>query len=140
MIKFTINGTPKPLKRHRSTRSGRMYDPSTKDKQDIWLQIAKYRPKMPFKGNIYLKASFYMPRPQNHFKTKGGKTTDLVKDNYKSIKIHSYKPDLDNLLKMICDIVQGKDRIILDDSQIFWLSAVKVYGKPRTEVVIEEVS
>ena len=137
MIKFTLTGIPKALQRHRSTRTGRMYDPSAKDKQQMWLQIAKYRPEMPFAGNIYLKTQFYMPRPKYHFKTKAGKPTDIVKEKYKKINLHSYKPDLDNLVKMVADIIQPQ--MICDDSQICRLSAVKQYGIPRTEVIIEEI-
>ena len=138
MFKFTIIGKPKALKRHRVARFGRMYDPSSKDKKDMWLQIAKYKPKRPLAGEIYLKTEFYMPRPKHHFKTKAGKPTDIIKPKYEIIKLHSIKPDLDNLVKMIADIIQPQ--IICDDSQICWLSAIKQYGTPRTEVAIEEIS
>ena len=114
-----------------------MYDPSSTDKKEMWLQIAKYRPKTPLTGDIYMKAEFYMPRPKHHFKTKAGKPTEIVKDKYKKIKLHSIKPDLDNLIKMLADVVQPQ--MICDDSQICWLSAIKQYGKPRTEVTIEEL-
>ena len=137
LINFTIPGIPKALKRHRVSQRGGMYDPSSKDKKDIWLQIAKYKPESPLAGDIYLKLVFHMPRPKHHFKTKAGKPTDIVKDKYKDIKLHSYKPDLDNLVKMIADIIQPQ--MICDDSQICWLSAVKQYGDPKTEVTIEEI-
>ena len=78
-----------------------------------------------------------MPRPKHHFKTKAGKPTDIVKEKYASIKLHSIKPDLDNLVKMVADIIQPQ--MICDDSQICWLSAVKQYGQPKTEVIIEEL-
>ena len=139
MINFTLKGSPKALKRHRSTRNGHMYDPSAKDKNEIWLQIAEFKPKLPYAGDIYMKLQFFMPRPKHHFKTKNGKPTDIVKEKYEKIKLHSFKPDLDNLIKMIADTVGGKDRMIIDDSQICWLSAVKQYGKPRTEITIEEI-
>ena len=116
-----------------------MYDPSSKDKKDIWLQIAKFRPETPLAGNIYLKTEFYMPYPKAWFKQKAGKPSDILKDKYKNIKLHSIKPDLDNLVKMIADIIQPQ--MIHDDSQIYWISAVKLYAIiPRTEVIIEEVS
>ena len=137
MITFTISGTPKALKRHRVARNGRMYDPSHADKKEMWLQIAKYRPEKPLPDNIYLKLIFHMPRPKHHFKTKAGKPTDIVKEKYASIKLHSYKPDLDNLVKMVADVIQPQ--MICDDSQICWLSAVKQYGDPKTEVIIEEI-
>ena len=116
-----------------------MYDPSSKDKKDIWLQIAKFRPEKPLVGNIYLKTEFYMPYPKAWFKQKAGKPSDILKDKYKNIKLHSIKPDLDNMVKMIADIIQPQ--MIFDDSQIYWISAVKLYAiTPRTEVIIEEVS
>ena len=139
MIKFTIPGKPKALKRHRVSKFGGMYDPSSKDKKDIWLQIAKFRPETPLAGNIYLKTEFYMPYPKAWFKQKAGKPSDILKDKYKNIKLHSIKPDLDNLLKLICDVIAPQ--MIFDDSQIYWISAVKLYDIiPRTEVIVEEVS
>ena len=142
MIEFTIKGKPKALKRHRSTRSGRMYDPSAKDKKDILLQIAQYRPKTPFAGEISLKVTFYMPRPKSHYRT--GKRSHVRKA--KAPVFHCIKPDLDNLVKLIMDCL-GNSTFIVDDSQICALAAIKVYSEdlnwnndhPRTEVIIEEI-
>ena len=139
MISFTLPGIPKPLKRHRSTKGGHMYDPSLRDKQLMWLQIAKYRPKLPYAGDIFIKMKFYLPHPKNRYKTKGGKPTKVLKDRYKDMIYHSYKPDIDNLVKMICDTIQGKGKMICDDSQICILQAEKLYGEPRTEVTIQEI-
>ena len=136
LINFTIPGKPKALKRHRSTRGGHMYDPSSKEKQEMWLQIARFKPKYPLEGDIYLKATFYMPRPKNHYRT--GKYSHLLKDAHKDIIYHSVKPDLDNLVKMICDVIQPQ--MICDDSQICILQAEKVYGQERTEITIQEIS
>ena len=136
LINFTIPGKPKALKRHRVARYGRMYDPSSTDKKEMWLQIAKYRPKLPLAGDIYLKTIFYMPRPKDHYRT--GKYKHLLKDSYKDMIYHSYRPDLDNLVKMIADIIQPQ--MICDDSQICILQAEKLYGTARTEVTIEEIS
>ena len=137
MIKFTIPGKPKALKRHRSTRKGRMYDPSAKDKHQMWLQIAKYKPKHPLAGDIMLKAIFYMPRPKSHYRT--GKYKHVLKEGVP--EYHRFTPDLDNLVKFLMDTVQGKNRMVIDDSQICMLQAEKVYGFPeRTEIIIEEIS
>ena len=139
MIEVVLKGVPKALKRHRSTRYGRMYDPSSKDKKDIWLQIAKFKPETPLAGDIMLKLIFTMPRPKSHYRT--GKFKHLLKDGYEDIINHTFTPDLDNLVKLICDTIQGKDRMIVDDSQICMLQAEKVYGSsPMTEVIIEEIS
>ena len=113
-----------------------MYDPSSKDKKQMWLQIAKYRPKLPIEGDVYLKVIFYMPRPKNHYRT--GKYANILKDDFKDIVHHSIKPDLDNLVKMIADVIQPQ--MICDDSQICILQAEKKYGLERTEVTIREIS
>ena len=134
MIKFTIIGKPIALKRHRVARNGRMYDPSYKDKKNILLQIAKFKPKRPLVGDIILSIRFTMPRPKHHFRT--GKYSHLLKDN--APKYHSVKPDLDNLLKLISDVLQPD--FYVDDSQICQIYAEKMYGKhPNTAIIIEEI-
>ena len=134
MIKFTIIGKPKALKRHRVAKNGRMYDPSYKDKKDIALQMAQFKPKTPFAGDIRLTIRFTMPRPKSHFRT--GKYSHLLKDNMP--ERHSIKPDLSNLLKLIEDILQPD--FYVDDSQICEMYAEKIYGdRPNTAVIIEEI-
>ena len=114
-----------------------MYDPSAKDKKQMWLQIARHKPRVPLAGDIMLKVIFYMPRPKSHFRT--GKFKHILKDNMP--EYHSITPDLDNLIKFVCDTIQGKDRMIVDDSQICMIQAEKIYDeKPKTEVIIEEIS
>ena len=135
MISFTIPGNPIPLKRHRVSKNGGMYDPSSADKKQTWLQIAKYRPKLPLEGDIYLKLIFYMPRPKSHYRT--GKYAHLLKERCKDIVYHKYKPDLDNLVKYISDVMNKG--FYVDDSQICVLQAEKKYGEPRTEITIREI-
>ena len=135
MISFTIPGKPKALKRHRVSKNGGMYDPSSTDKKQTWLQIAKYRPKLPLEGNIYLKLIFYMPRPKSHYRT--GKYAHLLKEKCKDIVYHKYKPDLDNLVKYISDVMNKG--FYVDDSQICVLQAEKKYGEPRIEITIREI-
>ena len=76
-----------------------------------------------------------MPRPKHHYRT--GKFAKELKGYCKDIIYHSNKPDLDNLVKLICDILQPQ--IIKDDSQVCVLQAEKRYGEPRTEVTIQEI-
>ena len=136
VIKFTIPGKPKALKRHRVAKNGRMYDPSSTDKKQTWLQIAKFRPKLPLAGDISISLTFYMERPKSHYRT--GKYKHLLKDNVP--EYHSFTPDIDNLCKYVFDTIQGKHGMICDDSQICVLFAEKLYGEPRTEVTIQEIS
>ena len=137
MIDFTIPGKPVALKRHRPSARGGYYDPSSKDKKDIWLQIAKYKPKRPLADNIYLKLIFYMPRPKHHYRS--GKYSHLLKESCKDMVYHSVKPDLDNLIKFYSDLLGMNKGFYIDDSQISILQAEKKYGNPRTEVTIQEI-
>jgi len=138
MIEIILKGTPKALKRHRSTRRGHMYDPSAKDKKQMWLQIARFKPKQPLAGDIMLKLLFVFPKPKSWHRT--GKFKHLLKDEFKTIYWHSTKPDIDNCVKLVADVIQGKNGFIVDDSQVCRLQAEKVYGKtPRTEIIIEEI-
>ncbi len=99
------------------------------------MQIAKYKPKRPFAGDVYIKLIFYMPRPKRHYRT--GKYKHILKDRCKDIIYHSVKPDLDNLVKLICDVLNKG--FYVDDSQICVLQADKKYGEPRTEITIKEI-
>ena len=136
MISFTIPGKPIPLKRHRPSARGGYYDPSSKDKKQIWLQIAKYKPGIPYIGNIYMTLTFYMPRPKNHYRT--GKYKHLLKDRCKDVVYYGIRPDLDNLVKFYMDLLNKG--FYEDDSQICILQAEKKYSDPpRTEVTIKKI-
>ena len=137
MINFTIPGKPIPLKRHRPSARGGYYDPSSKDKKQTWLQIAKYKPKRPLKRAISLKLIFYMPIPKSFFRS--GKYMLLLKEKYKDINYHSVKPDLDNLVKFYSDLLGMNKGFYIDDSQICSIHAEKKYGEPRTEIAIQEI-
>ena len=134
---FIIEGIPKALKRHRHTRQGRTYDPSKKDKKDLVLQVIRYAPKQPLTAPLRIIIVFYLPRPKIHFRT--GKFKHLLKPN-QPIQ-HSNTPDLDNLVKLVCDALNKV--FYKDDSQISQLKAEKLYTdvgeKPRTEVHIEQI-
>ena len=138
MIRFTITGKPVALKRHRPSARGGYYDPSSKDKNQAWLQIARHKPKRPFAGDVRLTMRFTMPRPKYHYRT--GKYKHLLKESYKDMIYHSVVPDLDNLVKFLSDTISGKNKIIHDDSQICELYAEKRYGeRPNTAVIVEEI-
>ena len=134
MINFTITGKPIQQQRHRVARNGRMYDPNHKDKNQIWLQIARHKPKQPFVGDLMVKVIFTIPYPKKFYRT--GKYKHLLKDNIPEYV--SVRPDLDNYLKLLLDVMNKG--FYVDDSQVVKLQAEKVYGrKGETEVVIEEI-
>ena len=136
MIDFTITGNPQAQKRHRPSARGGYYDPSSKEKKEICLQIARYKPKKPYAGEISLKLVFYMPRPKHHYRT--GKFKHLLKEKCKDIVYHSVKPDLSNLIKLYEDVLENAN-FYVNDSQICALYAEKMYGEPKTEVTIHEI-
>ena len=78
-----------------------------------------------------------MPRPKSHYRT--GKYKHLLKDRCKDIIYHKTVPDLDNLIKFYSDLLNMNKGFYVDDSQICWISATKIYGDPRTEIMIEEI-
>ena len=134
---FIVEGTPKPLQRHRHTRKGFTYDPSKKDKHDFLYQVIKLAPKPPLTSALRIMIVFYFPRPKSHFRT--GKFRHLLKP--KAPIQHKSTPDLDNLVKMVCDSLNKV--FYKDDSQISQLKAEKLYcdidEEPRTEVHIEQI-
>tara|TARA_R110000824_G_scaffold70768_2_gene181492 strand:+ start:4059 stop:4469 length:411 start_codon:yes stop_codon:yes gene_type:complete len=133
LIDFAIDGKPLPLQRHRSTRRGIMYDPSKKDKVNFLTKCLEFAPKTPLEGALWIEVVFSMPRPKSHYRT--GKNAGKLKDD--SPTMHTKKPDLDNLVKFVCDALDRK--FYLDDSQITRIQAVKVYAEqPSTEITIIE--
>ena len=138
VISFTIPGKPIPLQRSRySAKIGGFYDPSSTDKKQVWLQIARHKPKRPFAGDVRIFMMFFLERPKHHYRT--GKYKHLLKDRCKDIIYHSVKPDLDNLCKFYIDLLGMNKGFYIDDSQICVIQAEKKYGEPKTIVIIEEI-
>lgn len=133
-MKFTVYGNPKALKRHRTFRRGKCigsYDPSEGDKSDFLALAHKHRPNKPIDYAIKLTVTFIMQRPKAHYGT--GKNKSKLKDSAPSY--HISRPDLDNLLKFICDALNGV--FWKDDTVISEIKAVKMYGEcPRTVIEI----
>lgn len=136
-IYFEIKGNPKALKRHRTLKNGRSYDPSFGDKKSLMLQSAKHKPKTPLQGDIFARLTFVLKRPKFHFRT--GKYKGQLKDKYK-LSLPSKKPDIDNLIKLVLDSLTG---FIDDDRQIVRIQAEKIYcdkgEEPHTEIYLEEL-
>ena len=112
MIKFTVQGKPNTLRRHRKGKYGN-YDPSAKDKRSFAIQASVSRPAEPFDFplHVYLQFNF---------------------DNHKN------EADIDNLMKFVFDALEGI--YWKNDKYIERVTAVKCFnGNPRTEVVIREV-
>ena len=122
---FTVVGAPKPLKRHRHTKSGHTYDPSVQDKH-VFLEAAQasVTPPLgePLQGPLAIHLQFLMPRPKSHYRT-GKFSAELRAD---APVHHTNTPDCDNLIKLVLDALNGV--FFGDDSQIGRIVAEKMYG------------
>ena len=133
-----IMGIPKPQVRHKATRVNgqiRVYDPSSKDKKAFAKKVIAKAPKKALKGCISLSLTFYMPRPQNHWKTKKGRCTQNLKDWAKKQKLCITIPDADNLAKYVMDSCNGilwKDDCLIARLQVEKLYVEDGYNRPRT--------
>lgn len=106
--RFILDGIPIPLQRARCSRQQKMYDAQKNHKLVTGITIKnQFLSQKPLDGILQLHAIFYMPIPKK-----------ITKQNENSIPgAHHYKkPDLDNLIKFICDVCNGI--IYTDDSRI----------------------
>ena len=126
-ITITIPGRPKPLQRHRMTRGGHSYDPTANKfhKQAVQADaLAAMRGKpasaIPRQGPLAIEAVFTFLRP---------------KSAPKSRTMPEVKPDIDNLVKLLLDALNGV--VWRDDAQVVQLVARKVYGETeQTRLVV----
>ena len=150
-IYWTIDGKPKAQKRHRDRADGRKYDPSAQDKREFNLQSRQYAPQSPIAGPVLLYVVFYMPVPKGALKRLKGLIGNLdemhvdfsprpivtVHPNtiFKNEQMHIKRPDVDNLLKLVKDSLNGL--MWVDDSQVQIGGAFKILShNPRTEIEI----
>jgi Holliday junction resolvase RusA-like endonuclease len=112
MIKFTVQGRPKALRRHR-TSHGVPFDPDKEAKRIFTIHCNQHRPKEPFDFPLHVYLQF-------HFKN------------------HQHEPDIDNCIKFVFDAL---NKIFWKDDRIIErVTAVKCFeGNARTEVIIMEV-
>ena len=87
-------------------------------------------------GPLQLHLLFVLPLATGHCRRSTHKKPEAI-DGY---HFHFYRPDLDNYIKWICDVMQTTGVIFNDDCQIVTIDAKKVFGDPpRTEIVIKEM-
>ena len=134
-----IPGTPIAQARPRFFRRGRFvgtYNPQETEAGRWRLDLCRQLPPgwVPIKGPIRITVRFFMKRPKSHYRT--GIKSNEIKGNAPSI--HSYKPDIDNLQKMVFDYCNGL--MWVDDALICDVHCRKDYSEnPRTEITVEEI-
>ena len=96
--------------------------------QGIMTDLTKLKNEVIFHTPIHLDVIFYMPVP---------KTSKIRMERAKE-KYHFKRPDLDNLIKFVCDACMGV--LYKDDSIIVSINAKKVYSSnARTVFTISEI-
>lgn len=133
-----LHGVPFSQKRARATSVGgftRMYDPSKSEKAIIKAQIMEQAPTIPTTDPVKIVMCFVMPRPDNHYGT--GKNAGVLKASAPAV--HTSKPDLDNMEKIILDSMNKL--YFRDDSQVCVVLKKKIYGEsPKTEILLQTLT
>ena len=132
-VEFTIDGDPIGKARPRmNTRTGKAYTPTkTRMYEDYIKLLYRTQVKYYFEGYVRLTIkAFYGVAKSDSKKKKEDKLSNILRP----IK----KPDLDNIVKLIADGLNGI--AYKDDTQIVEIVAKKYYSdKPRVEVVIQDI-
>ena len=135
-IMFTVYGEPVAKGRPRFSTRGKFPVAYTPEKTKTYesevgiMAKAAMGASEPFKGALEAFIYVTFPVPASYSKKR---TEACLNETEKHIK----KPDLDNVVKAICD---GMDKIVfLSDSQITSIHATKVYGEiAKVEVMVRQ--
>lgn len=126
-----IDGPPIAQARPRLGRGGFVYDPNARDKNIIKHYFQQYKTWETFK---YPRISFLFIMPITD------STSNALKEKYrKGFYKHCKKPDVDNLIKLYLDCMDG---IIFEGDQNVSLGeCIKVYGAdPATLIYIQSTN
>ena len=126
---FIIYGDPIPLQRPRMSGT-HCWDSQKQQKMIISRSFTTQLADGPlFQGPLSVEFLFYFPLKKRMTPKKKLEMTGTA---------HIFKPDLDNLIKMYLDC--SSDSILFkDDATVAQISAKKLYGDPRTEMIITEL-
>ena len=133
MAEFIIPGEPVGKARARVTRWGTYTPEKTKKYEELIRVVAKQASDFFYVDApllIVVKAYYAIPKSAN----KASRYEMLT-----GLKRPTKKPDVDNVLKSVCDALNGV--YYKDDSQIVAAYVFKYYdAEPRVEVKIEAVT
>ena len=137
VIILEIHGNPVAQGRPKFFRRGNFvgaYNPQGKEDDKLKLLFKQQWGNRPLlSGPVKMRVYFHMQRPQYHFRS--GKNRNLLKDSAPAI--HTFKPDIDNLLKKVYDCLNQV--VWVDDALVYSCSVTKGYSsRPRTEIFIIE--
>lgn len=130
--KYVIKGDPTPLARPRYSRiSKAIFDPQKNQKLFAQISLDQQHGNSPqFSGPVHIDMIFYMAAP----KAISVKRKKLLVNKY-----HVFKPDTDNCIKYVCDVLVNAE-ILKDDCIVSSITAYKIYDmEPRTEFTIRSL-
>lgn len=140
-IRFIVPVKPVGKARPRFTRRAngkgiRSYNAQVTEEGEILLHcMAIWGDRPPITGAFMISGEFVFARPKSHFGT--GRNSGKLKPS--APLYHTSKPDVDNILKIILDALQGI--IFMDDSQCIRADCRKRYATfeehNRSMVVLE---
>lgn len=115
-IEFFVRGIPQSQGSTKAfVRNGKPIITSTNKSLKTWrtlvaLEAQNHAPEFLFMNAVAMDLTFFLPRPKN-----------LPKKQWR----HAKRPDLDKLIRAICDSLSGI--VYRDDSQVFNITAAKFY-------------
>jgi Holliday junction resolvase RusA-like endonuclease len=130
-----VYGTPRAQARHKRSRHGVYYNPSSKQ-QRTFADACWYL--SPMTGALQVELCFYFERPLTHFI---GRERDIWKLRPDAPVHHTQVPDIDNLVKLVLDALTP--RVFANDCVIVSIVAKKKWtaraNAARTLVEIKQV-
>ena len=123
-----LQGPPVAMGRPRFTKTGKAYTAQTsrtyKDEQVKQLVAAKGEDWAPLDGVLRIQISFIHPRTKNLSRVKGELSQGRI--------WRPKKPDIDNLIKMVLDIIT-KSEIWIDDNRVCSITSEDYYAGEMEE-------
>ena len=137
MIQLSIPGEPIGKKRPRFARRGKItvaYNDQQTEEGKFIAQVLAQANGQTINGPIEMTMTATKSRPKSHYGT--GRNSGKLKPSAPAYPTN--KPDLDNILKFVCDCFN--EILFKDDAQVVSIQAIKRYGdNPRTEITLEKV-
>lgn len=127
-IQFEVLGRPQGKQRPRMTRYGSVYTPKqTKEYENLIKQsfnLVKPDGWTPIESAVMVTVEAYFTQAKSN------------KEKYCTIK-----PDIDNVIKVVLDSIQGQDGIILDDKSVIGIVSRKFWGEiDKVVVTVEDIA
>lgn len=136
-IEVEVNGQPQGKGRPRFTKVGRAYTPQKTKDYERRIQAASWAAMQkaglePTDKSVVVRISAQMDIPASWPKVK------KLEAEYNA-RHHNTKPDLDNIVKAVLDGIScanGGGPIIMDDKQVHYIEARKVFCNPQRGPVL----